>query len=493
MPRWSPSASAPLRSSRANASPGVLARPAHLLLVTTVAVFAAEALVRLLLDRLPALSKHWLAVVDASLLVAISFPMLYAFVYSPMCLHIDRRRQVEVEKDALIDQLQAALSDRTRAEDSLREADRRKTEFLAVLSHELRNPLTPIRNALWLLERAEPGGEQAARATTTIGRQVDHLAHLIDDLLDVTRISRGKIRLQTSRVDLGEVVRHAFEDHRTLFTERGLSPTLRVGMVPIWIDADPTRIAQVVGNLLANAAKFSNAGGSVVVTVERAAEASALVSVRDDGVGMSPDILGQIFEPFIQAETTLDRTRGGLGIGLSLVKAFVELHGGRVEARSEGAGRGAEFTIRLPLATEQPVVGSPVTRGRETIQRHRVLVIEDNFDAAETLREMLLVWKQEVEVARDGGEGLEKARAFHPDVVLCDIGLPVVDGYDVARAIRSDPAIASTFLVAVTGYASPEDQRRSADAGFDRHLGKPVPAEVIAEVLARAPRLSQVV
>jgi signal transduction histidine kinase/CheY-like chemotaxis protein len=370
---------------------------------------------------------------------------------------------------------------------ALRESDERKGNFIAMLSHELRNPLAPLRHALWLLDRAAPGSESAAHARATLGRQLLHLTRITDDLLDVTRISRGKILLQKTRVDLVELVRRAVADHEPLFTARKVSLATDLARLPLWLDADPTRIGQVLGNVLWNAAKFTDPGGNASITVERGVGGSAVVRIRDDGIGIPPLVLEHVFEPFVQADTSLDRSRGGLGLGLSLVKALVELHGGSVQARSEGAGQGAEFIIRVPLAPEQPTLLSAGAAERETMPRHRVLVVEDNLDAAETLREMLLMWDHEVEVAHDGREGIDKARAFQPDVVLCDIGLPVMDGYEVARAIRSDPELSSAFLVAVTGYASHEDARRAAGAGFDRHLGKPVPVEVLEEVLATAP------
>jgi len=374
-----------------------------------------------------------------------------------------------------------------KAYQALRESDERKSNFIAMLSHELRNPLAPLRHALWLLDRAGPGTEQAALAKATLGRQVLHLTRITDDLLDVTRMSRGRIQLQKTRVDLVELVRRAVEDHEAIFTARNVSLATDLATLPLWLDADATRIGQVLGNVLWNAAKFTDPGGHAAIAVERGHRGTAVVRIRDDGIGIPPALLEHVFEPFVQADKSLDRARGGLGLGLSVVKALVELHGGSVQARSDGPGRGAEFAITLPLAPEQPSVLDAAGREPERMPRHRVLVVEDNFDAAETLREMLLMWDHEVEIAHDGLEGLDKARAFQPDVVLCDIGLPGMDGYAVARALRSDPRLSSAFLVAVTGYASHEDARRAAGAGFDRHLGKPVPVELLEEVLATAP------
>jgi CheY-like chemotaxis protein len=292
-------------------------------------------------------------------------------------------------------------------------------------------------------------------------------------------------------VDLVEVVRRAIEDHAPLFASRRVVLVPQLPDVSLVLDADATRLGQVVGNVLWNAAKFSDPGGRAEVRVERESGGIALVRVRDDGIGIPPDVLPHVFEPFVQADRSLDRTRGGLGLGLSLVKTLVELHGGTVQIRSDGPGRGAEISLRFPLAPEQPALARPVGAGRDVMPRHRVLVVEDNLDAAETLREMLLLWDHEVEVAHDGKIGLERARTFQPDVVLCDIGLPGMDGYAVARALRADPAISSAYLVAVTGYASPDDARRAAGAGFDLHLGKPVPIEVLEEVLATAPVASR--
>jgi PAS domain S-box-containing protein len=382
------------------------------------------------------------------------------------------------------------ITARKRAEDALQaanerllEADRRKNEFLAMLSHELRNPLAPIRNGLYILERAVAGGDQARRAQDVMARQVEQLARLVDDLLDVTRVTRNKIELQRQRLELNELVRRTLEDYRPTFDEAGVQLELESDVAPLFVDADWNRIAQVIGNLLQNAAKFTPRGGRVSVSVsgDRAA-GTAAVRVADSGVGMTPETLACIFEPFTQADSSLDRNLGGLGLGLALVKGLVELHGGAVAAESEGLGRGSAFTVRLPL---EPVGEAPRAAERQARApaRRRVLVIEDNRDGAETLRQLLELEHQEVAVAHDGLEGLAKAHSFRPALILCDIGLPGMDGYEVARALRADQALANAVLVALSGYALPEDLQRAASAGFDRHLAKPARLEDLEALL----------
>ncbi len=365
----------------------------------------------------------------------------------------------------------------------LEEADRHKNEFLAVLSHELRNPLAPIRNAARLLDLAEPGGEQATRAKAVITRQVDHLSNLVEDLLDVTRISRGKIQLARSRIELTECVRRAIEDHAPELAAREIALELRVEAAPLWLDADPTRIAQVLGNLLQNAAKFTDAHGRVTVAIERDDGEHAVVRITDDGVGIEPEILPKLFEPFMQADESLHRSQGGLGLGLALIKGLVELHGGSVQAHSEGLGCGAEFTVRLPLAGPSHQAAPEAPARAAPPAARRVLVIEDNPDSAETLCELLSLAGHEVEIAHDGPAGIEKALSSRPHIVVCDIGLPGMSGYDVARAMRAEPSLAATLLVALTGYALPQDREQALRAGFDHHLSKPVSLDELQSVL----------
>ncbi|HEX9051375.1 MAG TPA: PAS domain S-box protein [Anaeromyxobacter sp.] len=367
------------------------------------------------------------------------------------------------------------------SEDALREADRRKDEFLGMLSHELRNPLAPIRNSIFILRHSEPG-EQARRAMDVIERQTEHLTRLVDDLLDVTRIARGKIELRRDRLDLRELVRRASEDLRPPFEARGVALRLELPADPLWTSADPTRLAQVVGNLLNNAAKFTRAGDSVTLSLRRAPGAAEL-EVADTGAGIEPWLLPHVFEPFVQAERTLARTQGGLGLGLALVKGLVELHGGTVRAHSAGRGRGTAVTVSLPLVADGEARGA----ARPALARSggvHVLVVDDSRDAADSLAQVVELLGHSAEVVYDGAAAVARVEASAPEVVLCDIGLPGMDGYEVARRVRAARG-AGVRLVAVTGYAQPEDLARAVEAGFDAHLPKPPTPEQIAEVLER--------
>jgi PAS domain S-box-containing protein len=361
------------------------------------------------------------------------------------------------------------LTEQRRAELALREADRRKDEFLAMLSHELRNPIAPIRNSLYVLDHAEPTGQQARRAKDVANRQVAHLTRLVDDLLDVTRIARGRFELRRVDVDLAALVRRTADDHRALMRERGLDLVVAVPDDPVVVNADDTRLAQVLGNLLSNAAKFTPAGGRVTLAVQRSG-GRVVVQVRDTGPGIEPDLLPAIFDPFTQAKQTLARSEGGLGLGLALVKTIVDLHGGRVAATSSPGG-GAEFTLELPVA-DVDVSAHAVAPARAVTRAYRVLVVDDNADAADSLAELVRTFGHEADVAYDGPSAVASAEARRPDVVLCDIGLPGMDGYEVARELRAKLE-GDVKLVAVSGYAQPEDVKRSAEAGFDAHISKP--------------------
>ncbi len=366
--------------------------------------------------------------------------------------------------------------------EKLEEADRRKNEFLSVLSHELRNPLAPIRNALHLLARAPDDLARTARARDVIARQFGHLSRLVDDLLDITRITRGRIELHRAPLDLSRLVRDTVEDHRGELEAAGLRLLLEVPTAVVPIDGDATRLAQVLGNLLANSAKFTARGGTVAVRIGEEPGGAALIEVRDTGEGIEADVLSRLFQPFSQADRSLARSRGGLGLGLTVVKGLVELHGGTVAVTSGGRGAGTKVVVRLPLA---PALPPPGPRADTAPSIAHVLIVEDNVDAAETLREALKLEGMAVTVAYDGDAGLDAARRNVPDLVICDIGLPGdLDGYGVARAIRADPALRHTPLVALTGYAGPEDQARALEAGFDRHLAKPIGIEDLLHAIA---------
>ena len=371
------------------------------------------------------------------------------------------------------------------SEAALREADRQKDRFLAMLSHELRNPLAPIRNSLYILDHTAPGGEQAKRAQATIHRQIGHMTWLIDDLLDVTRIAHGKIQLQRERLDLNELAHRTVEDHRMVFSKSDIRLEVLPAPSEVWVDGDRVRLAQVISNLLQNAAKFTPHGGKTTVSIRSdLATGRAILTVRDTGSGIEPGMLPRLFQAFAQADATLHRSKGGLGLGLALVKGLVEMHGGSVSAASAGVGKGATFTITLPLdlAAARVVAARPGLG--VTAAPRRVLVIEDNEDAADSLREVLEIDEHVVEVAYTGREGIEKAQAFHPDVVLCDIGLPEMDGYEVARTMRADPELGTVGLIALSGYAQPEDVEMASEAGFDAHLAKPPSIDTLERVLA---------
>jgi PAS domain S-box-containing protein len=375
---------------------------------------------------------------------------------------------------------------RTAAE-ALHEADRSKNQFFAILSHELRNPLAPITNALAILDHAVPGGDQALRAQAAIGRQVAQLSRLVDDLLDVTRMSSNKLMLKCERLELGELVRRTTDDHRPQFERSTVHITLESTARPVFVRGDWNRLAQVVGNLLQNAAKFTEPGGLTRVSVSLDTPARrAVIRIADTGAGISAEMMARLFQPFAQADTTLDRSKGGLGLGLALVKGLVELHGGDIEVQSAGLGHGSEFVVYLPLALEEEATDR-VERSGPPGGRRRVLIIEDNIDAADSLREVLELCGHEVEVAYDGPDGIARARHCNPEVVLCDIGLPGMNGFEVARAFRTDEALERAFLVALSGYALPEDVERATAAGFDVHLAKPATLEKLEQALSRAP------
>ena len=375
------------------------------------------------------------------------------------------------------------INDQKTVEEALRQEHQRKDEFLAVLGHELRNPLSPIRNAAHLLKLPRTGDEIVHRSAEVIERQVNHLSRLIDDLLDVARISRGKVQLRRERFDVAAVVRSFARDYAPAIETGGLRLEMSMPDHPIWVFGDPARVQQIVGNLLHNSSKFTDSGGKVHLSLGTEKN-DALIVVQDTGIGIEPELLQHLFEPFMQAQSSLNRERG-LGLGLALVRGIAELHGGSVQAQSDGIGRGARFSVRLPLDGEADRVEPPKVMRAAEIDSRRVLIVEDNYDSAEILQMLLEALGHEVTVAHSGLEGLHKARTFNPDVVLCDIGLPgEMDGYEVAKTIRADRELSSKFLIAMTGYGQDEDRRRAQDAGFDRHLTKPAEPDEVKRALA---------
>jgi PAS domain S-box-containing protein len=377
------------------------------------------------------------------------------------------------------------ISEMKRMEDALREADRRKDEFLATLAHELRNPLAPIVNSLQLLKMPSIDAAMAERTRDVMERQVRHLVRLVDDLLDVARVVRGKIELRKETVDLASVVARAVETAQSSIDARGHRLELALTPQPLVVEADPVRLAQVVANLLTNSAKYTEPYGRIIVSTRPGGD-EAVLSVEDNGIGIAPEVLPRVFDSFVQGDQAAARSEGGLGIGLTLVKTLVELHGGTVEGSSPGVGKGARFTIRLPLAAEQ----SPTAVGhRNSIPdppapRQRILVVDDNREAADTLAALLRLQAHDVRVAYDGLSAIEAAAAHRPTVVFLDIGMPGMDGYEAARRIRLIPGMNQATLVAVTGWGQEDDRRRSAGAGFDHHIVKPPELTALLNILA---------
>jgi len=374
---------------------------------------------------------------------------------------------------------------RHRAEQAAREADRRKDEFLATLAHELRNPLAPIRSGLQIVRMA-PHSAAAVGARDVMERQVDHMVRLIDDLMDVARISQGKLELRRERLDLRAALQSAVESSRPFMDAGRHAFTVLLPDHPIWADADPTRVSQTVANLLNNAAKYTPEGGRVTLTVLSEGP-HAVITVTDTGVGISQDVLPRVFDMFAQGSRTLNRAQGGLGIGLTLVRQFVEMHGGSVSARSEGEGRGSVFTVRLPVEQALPE-GAP-RNGHASLQagaRKRVLVVDDNVDGAQTLATLLEILGHESRAVHDGEAAIEACRAFAPQAVFLDIGMPRMDGYEVARRLRAQPPGVPLRLVAMTGWGSDSDRARSKDAGFDMHLTKPIDVDAVEAALRGA-------
>jgi signal transduction histidine kinase/ActR/RegA family two-component response regulator len=383
----------------------------------------------------------------------------------------------------LYQNLQAEIQERRLAETRLEEANKRKDEFLAMLSHELRNPLAPIGNAVEIIRRLGNRDTKLVWATDVTDRQVRQLTRLVDELLDVARIGQGKIVLQTQAVELCGAVAQCVELQRPALAARGQTLTYALPPQALWIEADPARLQQIVNNLLNNANKYTPEGGNVHVAVALEGD-EAVLSVRDNGIGIEPDLLPRVFELFEQGKRSLDRSQGGLGVGLTLVQRLVKLHDGRVEALSAGAGQGAEFRVTLPcLPAAAPTPADGGSGSGDTLRPRRVLLVEDNPDIAETTAAMLEFAGHTVRWARDGLQALSAAQEFEPEVVLLDIGLPKLDGYQVAKRLRQMPATRLARVIALTGYGLPADRQRGREAGFDHHLLKPVDPGTLAELI----------
>ena len=373
----------------------------------------------------------------------------------------------------------------------LSEVDRRKTEFLAMLAHELRNPLAPLRNGLQILSITGGGDARIEATTDMMDRQVGHMVRLVDDLLDVSRISRGKIELKRTRTDVATIVEQAVEAVRPQVQSMGHRLTVRMPKEPIELEGDPTRLTQVVGNLLTNAVKFSERGKGEIQLIVDAEHDTAVIRVQDNGIGIPAKELPRIFEMFTQLDQSLERSQGGLGIGLTLVKTLVEMHGGAVEVHSDGLGRGTEFVVRLPIIGSHaaiPLRPEPAIGTAPPIPR-RVLVVDDNRDSAHSLAMLLELAGHDVRTAHDGLEAVDAAAAFQPNLILLDIGMPRLNGYEAARRIREQQRESPVFLIALTGWGQEADQKRSHEAGFDAHLVKPADLDTLVSLMRKLPTM----
>jgi signal transduction histidine kinase/CheY-like chemotaxis protein len=416
--------------------------------------------------------------------VALGVMVFTGVLLSLLCESLHRtRRRLEAEQENLRNSVEMQQQMR----DALTESDRRKDEFLATLAHELRNPLAPVRNASHILKARMPPTPELQWARDVIDRQVTQMTRLIDDLMDVSRITRGTFELRREHVALDEVVRVAVETSRPIIESSGHDLRVELPPEPINLDADVVRLAQVFSNLLNNSAKYTGPGGRIAVTAERDGNMVS-VAVQDSGVGIPTAMLTRVFEPFTQLDNSLERTRGGLGIGLALAKRLVEMHGGVIEAHSRGTGLGSRFVVRLPVSARQSVVRPSVLEGPGPVStvsrgRRRILVADDNNDSATSLSILLNDAGYDIRTAGDGVQALETAAQFRPDIALLDIGMPKLNGYEVARQIRNQPWGRHVLLIALTGWGGAEHRQQTAQVGFDHHLTKPVDPAALTRLL----------
>jgi signal transduction histidine kinase/ActR/RegA family two-component response regulator len=445
------------------------------LLATLLSVLAA--------DYLYIPHRHSFHVENVSDGVALGVLLFAGVLISLLCESLHRtRRRLEAEQE----NLRHSVERQREMRDALAESDRRKDEFLATLAHELRNPLAPVRNAIHILRARMPPAPELQWARDVIDRQVTQMTRLIDDLMDVARITRGTFELRRERVALDEVVRTAVETSRPSIDASGHDLVVRLPPDAIYVDADVIRLAQVFANLLNNAAKYTGPGGRIVVAAERDGDTVA-VAVQDSGIGIPSEMLAQVFEPFTQLDRSLERSRGGLGIGLALAKRLVEMHGGRIEAHSAGPGLGSRFVVRLPVSAQLGIPYAAASEGGSPMPargRNRVLVADDNSDSATSLGILLNDAGYDVRTAGDGAQALETAAQFRPDVVLLDIGMPKLNGYEVARHVRRQPWGRNVLLIAVTGWGGADHRQQTTQAGFDHHLTKPVDPAALIRLLA---------
>jgi signal transduction histidine kinase/CheY-like chemotaxis protein len=426
-------------------------------------------------------THHYFHMLSMSGAVALGVMGFSSVLISLVCESLYRtRRRLEAEQE----NLRQSLEVQQQMREALAESDRRKDEFLATLAHELRNPLAPVRNAIHILRARMPSAPELQWARDVIDRQVTQMARLIDDLMDVARITRNTIDLRRAHVALDEVIRIAVETSRPTIDASGHELRVRLPDEPLYLDADLIRLAQVFANLLNNAAKYTGSGGRIAITAERDGDA-AKVTVQDSGIGIPTDKLSRVFEPFTQLDRSLERSKGGLGIGLALAKRLIEMHGGEIQAQSAGPGQGSCFMTRLPLSPEQEAPRAIAPAGPlPAVGRKRVLIADDNHDAATSLGILLNDAGYDVRTVADGGQALEMAAQFRPDIALLDIGMPRLNGYEVARHIREHPWGDAILLVALTGWGGAEHRQQTAKAGFDHHLTKPVDPAALTRLLA---------